>query len=122
MSNKDIATLFLEYAASGRVNEAYEQFVHKGFRHHNAYFKGDRESLLSAMEESTAQFPKKKLEILRTLEDGEFVAVHGKVKLTQEGPWIALIHIFRFSENKIIEEWEVAQESPAESPNANGMF
>ena len=37
-------------------------------------------------------------------------------------PEIALIHIFRFEGDLIIEEWEAAQEVPKESPNENGMF
>jgi predicted SnoaL-like aldol condensation-catalyzing enzyme len=37
-------------------------------------------------------------------------------------PEIALIHIFRFEDGSIIEEWEAAQEVPKESPNENGMF
>lgn len=122
MNKKEIAASFLKLAASGKVKEAYEQFVHSEFRHHNVWFKGDRESLLLAMEENAVQFPHKEFEILRSIEDGELVAVHGRVRLTPKGSWIALIHIFRFSENKIAEEWEVAQESPVDSPNSNGMF
>jgi len=74
------------------------------------------------MEESAVQFPKKVFEVVRTLEDGDFVVVHGKVRLNPDMPEIALIHIFRFDGDLIIEEWEAAQEVPQESPNENGMF
>jgi predicted SnoaL-like aldol condensation-catalyzing enzyme len=37
-------------------------------------------------------------------------------------PEIALIHIFRFDGDLIIEEWEAAQEVPQESLNENGIF
>lgn len=50
MNKKDIATSFLIQVSSGDVRKAYKQYVHLQFRHHNAYFKGDRESLLQAME------------------------------------------------------------------------
>jgi predicted SnoaL-like aldol condensation-catalyzing enzyme len=95
--------------------------VHPQFSHHNPYFKGD-ENLLTGMEESGVQFPKKIFEAVRVLEDGDFVAVHGKVRLKPELPEIALIHIFRFAGDLIIEEWEAAQEVPKESPNEKGMF
>ena len=122
MNKKDIATSFLHLASSGKVQEAYEKYVHPDFRHHNPYFPGDRQSLLVGMEESAIEFPNKKFEALRTLEDGDLVAVHGRVQLTPDSLWIALIHIFRFEDNQIIEEWEAAQEMPEESPNNNGAF
>ena len=122
MNKKDIGTSFLHLASSGQVQEAYEKYVHPDFRHHNPYFPGDRQSLLVGMEESAIEFPNKKFEALRALEDGDLVAVHGRVQLTPDGLWIALIHIFRFEDNQIIEEWEAAQEMPEESPNNNGAF
>jgi predicted SnoaL-like aldol condensation-catalyzing enzyme len=74
------------------------------------------------MEESAVKFPKKEYKAMRALEDGDLVAVHGQVRLTPSSPWIALIHIFRFQDNQIIEEWEAGQEVPKESPNKNGVF
>ena len=121
-SKKDIAVSFLQLASSGNVRQAFHKYVHPQFSHHNPYFKGDRESLLTGMEESAVQFPKKVFEVVRTLEDGDFVAVHGKVRLKPNLPEIALIHIFRFDGDLIIEEWEAAQEVPEEIPNENGMF
>ncbi len=74
------------------------------------------------MQESAVKFPQKEFEALRALEDGDLVAVQGRVRLTPSSPWIALIHIFRFEGNQIIEEWEAGQEVPKESPNENGIF
>lgn len=122
MTKKDIAVSFLELASSGNVREAFEKYVHVDFFHHNPDFKGDRESLLAGMEESARELPNKVFEPVRTLEDGDFVAVHGKVRITPGGPEIALMHIFRFEGDHIIEEWEAGQEVPKKSPNENGMF
>lgn len=122
MGKKGIAVAFLRLAVSGKAREAYEKYVHPDFRHHNPYFKGDKESLLVGMEESAKEFPDKVFEVVRVLEDGDLVAVHGKVRLKPGDPEIALIHIFRFEGDKIIEEWEAAQEVPKENPNENGMF
>lgn len=121
-SKKEIAVSFLQLASSDKVREAYEKHIHPDFRHHNPYFKGDRESLLRGMEESADHFPHKRFEAIRALEDGDLVAVHGKIQLNPDMPWIALIHIFRFDVDLIIEEWEGAQEAPKESPNENGFF
>jgi predicted SnoaL-like aldol condensation-catalyzing enzyme len=122
MNNKERAISFLRLASSGNVREAYEKYVHADFRHHNPYVPGDRASLLAGMEENAATFPQKEFEALRALEDGDLVAVHGRVRLTPSSPWIALIHIFRFKDNQMIEEWEAGQEVPQDSPNENGVF
>jgi predicted SnoaL-like aldol condensation-catalyzing enzyme len=74
------------------------------------------------MEKSAVEFPKKVYEDVRALEEEDLVAVHGRVRLTPDSPEIALIHIFRFEGDRIIEEWETAQEVPKESSNMNGMF
>lgn len=121
-SKKDLAVSFLKLASSGKVRQAYSKYVHPQFVHHNPYFKGDRESLLVGMEESGVQFPNKVFEAVRTLQDGDYVVVHGRVRLSPEMPEIALMHIFRFEGDLIIEEWEAAQEVPQASPNENGMF
>ena len=121
MNCKETAAAFLHLASSGRVRQAYGQFVHPQFRHHNAYFKGDRESFLSAMEENARQFPDKTYEVLRALEDDDLIAVHGKVSLSKDSQW-SVIHIFRFEDDKIIESWEASQEVLKDSPNENGLF
>jgi predicted SnoaL-like aldol condensation-catalyzing enzyme len=121
MNKKETAASFLRLASSGQVRKAYGQFIHPQFRHHNAYFKGDRESFLKAMEENAQQFPDKTYETLHVLEDGNLVAVHGKVKLSPDSEW-SVIHIFRFENDKIIESWEASQEVLKDSPNENGVF
>ena len=120
MNNKDIATSFLKNASEGNVREAFDKYVHRDFKHHNVYFHGDRESFMRAMEENRRQFQDKRYETLHALEEGDLVAVHGKVVLTPKV--YGVIHIFRFQDNKIIESWEASQEALKESPNVNGLF
>jgi predicted SnoaL-like aldol condensation-catalyzing enzyme len=123
MTKKEIAESFLKLVSSGKVREAYEKYVHQDFRHHNAYYKGDRESLLLAMEEAAVASPNKSLEVMRTLEDGNLVATHSRLlRVDSNAPEIAAVHIFRFEGDKIIEEWEAGQELPKDSPNENGAF
>lgn len=120
-SKKYIAESFLTLASSGRVDEAFARYVHPNFVHHNAYFPGDRQSFLLAMKENVRQFPHKYYQTLRTIEENDLVAIHGKVVLTPESQW-SVIHIFRFEDNLIIELWEASQQVLSDSPNANGIF
>ena len=122
MSAKQTATEFLRLASAGAVDEAYQRCVHPRFVHHNPHFKGDRASLMEGMAKSAEAFPNKVFEALRAIEDGELVAVHGRVRLTPQSDWIALIHIFRFEDGLIVEEWEAATTAPENSPNDYGLF
>ena len=121
-THKSIAVDFLRLAATGHVREAYAEHVGPGFRHHNPFFKEDTEALIEGMEETAMREPDKVLDILRAIEDGDFVAVHSRLRRSAEEAGIAVVHIFRFVGDRIVEFWDVAQPVPATSPNANGMF
>jgi predicted SnoaL-like aldol condensation-catalyzing enzyme len=121
-SHKEAAVSFLQLVVAGKIREAYDQYISPNFRHHNPYFKGDRESLLVAMEEAETQFPGKVFKVQRVLEDGNLVAVHSSMQLKPEMQEIAVVHLFRFEGELIVEEWEVGQEVPENLPNENGMF
>ncbi len=122
LSRKEAAISFLRHTASGKVREAYEKYVDSSFRHHNPFFKGDAESLMKGMEENAARFPDIILKVLRALEEGEFVAVHSRVEMKPNDRGIALVHIFRFKGDRIVELWDIAQPEPEDSPNEHGMF
>ncbi|MBJ7575434.1 nuclear transport factor 2 family protein [Luteimonas sp. MC1828] len=121
-NNAEIASEFLAMAASGRVREAYARHVAAGFTHHNAYFPGDRESLLVAMEESSSSEPNKAFTIKQVLASGDRVAVLSHLQRAQAEQEYAVVHILRFEDSKIVEMWDVGQEIPKDSPNALGMF
>ncbi len=119
---KEAAASFLRLASSGKVKEAYQQYVGANFRHHNPYFPGDAEALMAAMQENAAQFPQKAIDIKRVLADGDLVAVQAHVRLQPGDLGVATIHLFRFEGDRIVELWDVGQAVPESSPNKNGMF
>lgn len=122
ISHREMACSFLELVASGKVREAYRRYVSPAFRHHNAYFRGDRESLLRGMEENAVTHPHKQLDIRKIMEDGELVMTYSHVRFDPGNPGVAVVHIFRFEEDAIVELWDLGQAIPADSPNENGMF
>ncbi len=122
MNKKDIAVSFLQLVASGKIREAYDKYLRPDFRHHNAYFKGDRESLRGAMEEAQQKHPNKTFNIKMALEDGERVAVLSHVKQNPQDRGAAVVHIFRFDGNQVVEMWDLGQPIPENMPNENGMF
>ena len=121
--HKKAAESFLKMAGMGKVHEAYDQYVAASFIHHNQYFKGDRQSLLTAMQEASRTSPNKSIEINRIYEDGETVITHSLVtRQDPQAPDIAVVHIFRFEHDRIAELWDVGQPISNDSPNENGMF
>jgi predicted SnoaL-like aldol condensation-catalyzing enzyme len=123
MTKKEIAHDFLKLASSGYPRKAFDLYVSQDFIHHNAYYKGDRETLMLGMEESHKLSPNKIFQILRSLEDGDLVAVHSRVEQEGDNGWKGVVmHIFRFINDKIVELWDFGQGIPDEMVNENGMF
>ena len=121
-SLKDKAISFLQLVALGKVDEAYKTHISADFCHHNPFFQGDADSLMLAMKENAAINPDKTLEVKHVIEEGEMVAVHSHVKQNREDLGAAVVHIFRFHDNLIVELWDLGQPIQGNSPNENGMF
>ena len=120
MTHKEIATSFLQMAGMGEVKEAYNQYTADHFIHHNQYFKGDRESLMVAMQEAHDTSPNKSITIKNIFEEGDTVITHSHVVKTDME--IAVVHIFQFDNDKIVELWDLGQVIDKDSPNENGLF
>jgi len=121
-TRKAAAETFLKMVVARRIKEAYETYMAKDMRHHNAYFPGDAASLQKGMEDAHTQFPNTTIDIKHSLEDGDFVAVHSLVRMQPNTPGIAVVHLFRFQGDRVVEMWDVGQEIPEKSPNENGVF
>ena len=120
---RQTAIAFLNQVIIGRISEAFEKYISRqGFRHHNFYFRGDRESLKKAMMEANQKFPNATIEVRHVFEEDDLVAVHSRVKHSPEEPEIAVVHIFRFEREKVVELWDVGVQVPKDSPNENGAF
>lgn len=119
---KEIAISFLQLVASGKIREAYDRFVGENFLHHNPYFKGDAESLIVAMEENAKISPYKTLQVKLAVQEDDRVVLYSHIKQHQGDLGAAVVHIFLFKEERIVEMWDVGQAIPEDSPNENGMF
>ena len=120
--NRRIAVTFLREAAAGRAREAMRRYAASDFVHHNPYFASDAESLATAMDENARENPDKQLEILRSIVEGPLVALHGRVRHKPGDDPVALVHIFRIEDARILELWDLGQEPVPGSPNQVGLF
>lgn len=120
-SNKQAAINFLQFASSGKVDEAYKN-VAMDFSHHNLYFKGDRHSLMTAMQKNAAANPNRIFEVKQVIEEGDLVVTHSFVKPESLPKGMAVVHIFKFRQGQIVEMWDIGAPIPEDSPNEKGAF
>lgn len=52
----------------------------------------------------------------------DLVAVHSHVRKKPDEWGAAVVHIFKFQGDCIVELWDIGQPVPERSPNENGMF
>ncbi len=121
-SRKEIAVEFLQLVIAGHIDEAYEKYVDMAGKHHNPYFPSGFRALEQAMIENHLHFPAKQYTMKNVLGDGKLVAVHGHIVLRPGDAGIAVVHLFRFQDHKIVEIWDIGQPVPLDSPNRDGMF
>ncbi|WP_372016577.1 nuclear transport factor 2 family protein [Pseudoxanthomonas sp. 10H] len=122
MDHAAIATTFLRMCAGGEVRAAFDRYVAADFVHHNAWFPGDRQSLLDAMEQSAASEPNTSFEPRQVIDGGDRVAVLSHLRRADGVTEYAVVHIVRFGAGRIVELWDLGQEIPRDSPNTLGMF
>ncbi|GAB2511530.1 hypothetical protein GCM10027084_28390 [Pseudoxanthomonas sangjuensis] len=122
MSNKDAALDFLQMVVAGDIDAAYERHVAPDLVHHNAYVPAGADALRAAMKEAHARQPGKVFEVRQAIAGDDRVAVHSHLRFKPEDRGYAVVHLFRFEAGRIAEMWDMAQEVPADSPNADGLF
>ncbi len=121
-TNREIAKSFFDLVGSGEFRKWFDKHTSQDFIHHNQYFKGDRESLILAIEEDARNNPGKQVEVKMTLEDGDLVSTFSHVQQNPDDPGFALMHIFRFQDSTIVEMWDISHAVLKDSPNEHGMF
>lgn len=117
---KSAAGDFLRMVVAGHIDDAYAKYVDMAGKHHNLYFPAGFPSLCDAMKQDHAQHPNKIIIIHSLLEDGNLVAAHSHLRMHTADPGITVVHLFRFTADKISEMWDVAALIPAETPNTDG--
>jgi predicted SnoaL-like aldol condensation-catalyzing enzyme len=122
MDKKQVAIDFLRLVAAQKVEEAFALHVASGFLHHNPYNRSDAESLKKGMIDAAPQQGSMELQVHHAVHEGDLVAVHSLIQIRPGNTNIAVVHIFRFHEDKIVELWDIGQAVPENMANERGMF
>jgi predicted SnoaL-like aldol condensation-catalyzing enzyme len=75
------------------------------------------------MQEASEATPNKTIETKHVYEEGDTVIAYSHVtRQDPEAAEVAVVHMFRFEQDRIVELWDVGQDIAKDSPNENGMF
>jgi len=122
VNQKQVAQDFLQMVVAGNIEQAYRRYVDMQGKHHNFFFPAGFPALQKAMIENHTLFTNKQIEVKNVLADGDLVAVHSRLILKEGGEEMAVIHLFQFKGDQIVEMWDIGHSIPGDSPNADGAF
>lgn len=121
-TNKESAVEFLQMIIAGDIDAAYEKHVDIKGKHHNVHTPAGFDSLKNGMKQSHETFPNKEFTIQHVISEDDLVAVHSHLILQKGGIELMLVHVLRFENTKIVEMWDIAQQTPTDFVNKDGVF
>jgi len=120
--NKKNAIAFYRTAYSGNPRKAVELYVGDQYIQHNPGVEDGPRGFINYFERMQAEYPEKSIEFVRSVAEGNLVALHTYQTWPGNEMYITM-DIFRFDENgKIVEHWDAVQKIPENAANDNGMF
>ena len=121
-ANKENAIAFYRTAYMGEPAEAVQKYVGAEYIQHNPHVRSGKEGFIEYFEEMARDYPGKEIEFVRSVAEGDLVALHTHQIWPGEDEYVTM-DFFRFDENgKIVEHWDAVQQIPGETENDNTMY
>jgi len=120
--NRLNAIAFYELAYLGQPREAVRKYVGDRYIQHNPAVPDGKQGFIDYFERMAAEYPDKSIEFVRSVAEGELVALHTH-QVWPDGDEYVTMDFFRFdSSGKIVEHWDSIQQIPRVSANDNTMY
>lgn len=120
--NRRNAIAFYEMAYLGNPREAVARYVGSEYIQHNPLVGDGKGAFIEYFEEMAAAYPGKTIEFVRSVSDGDLVALHTH-QVWPGGDAYVTMDFFRFdADGKIVEHWDSIQAIPDTSANDNRMY
>ena len=112
--------LYLHGIQDGHAREAVTQYTGNRYTQHSTGVKDGIEGFVEFFEPFIERNPKRDIQIVRALEDGQFVFVHAYQSLNDgESQWVTTDFFDTDENDKIIEHWDVITEYAAQTPSGH---
>ena len=121
-ANKRLVLAFYDAAINKKDYDLAVTFLGPEYRQHNPTAGDGAAGLKSFIEFLKAKFPTQHGDIKQIIAEGDLVALHVHSTRGDGTPGRAIVDIFRVAHGKVVEHWDVIQDIPEKSANANGMF
>lgn len=120
--NKENAIAFYRKAYKGNPRQAIENYVGAEYIQHNPDVEDGTEGFIAYFERMQDEYPKKSIEFVRCIAEGNLVALHTHQIWPDNDEYVTM-DFFRFDKNgKICEHWDSIQQIPQTSKNPNTMY
>ncbi len=121
-ANKRVVAAFYDAAINKKDYDLAVTFLGSEYKQHNPTAGDGAAGLKAFIEFLKAKFPAQHGDIKQTIAEGDLVALHVHSTRGDGTPGRAIVDIFRVANGKVVEHWDVIQDIPEKSANANGMF
>ncbi|WP_026977351.1 nuclear transport factor 2 family protein [Flavobacterium tegetincola] len=120
--NKKNAIAFYKMAYEGNPVQAVALYVGEDYIQHNPMVGDGPQAFIAYFERMQKEFPVKTIEFVRTIAEGDLVALHTHQVWPDEDEYVTM-DFFRFSDDgKIVEHWDSIQQIPKTALNSNKMY
>ena len=120
--NKRNVIEFYDLAINKKDFAAASKYLGPRYIQHNPTAPDGAEVLKGFIEFLRAKFPESRSEVKRAFVDGDYVILHVHSVREPGTRGRAIVDIFRLENGKVVEHWDVIQDIPEKTANANGMF
>jgi predicted SnoaL-like aldol condensation-catalyzing enzyme len=123
-SNREqVLTFYRSALLERKPREAVERHVSEDFIEHKPYVpEGTRAATISFLEGLMTQLPEGRWDILRSAAQDDLVFLHATFTPAPGGPVYVLADVFRLSNCRIVEHWDVVAAPRPDMPNPNPRF
>jgi predicted SnoaL-like aldol condensation-catalyzing enzyme len=115
--------LYIRGIEQGHIKEVQDQYMGDIYTQHSTGVPDGKEGFGQFFEDFFRRNPKRKMNIVRTLEDGNLVFLHVHQYLNDGAAQWITTDIFKADENgRIIEHWDVIDAYPQEVPSIDPIY
>lgn len=122
-TNKQIVLDFYELAFNQhKPSEAAKLYLTDSYIQHNPNHANGAQAFADDFEKYLKDHPNYHFKVAHVFADADMVILHTHTKADKNDLGRAIIDLFRISDGKIVEHWDVVQAVPEKTISGNSMF